>query len=131
MTFKPSLSAAADFRGYACFIITHPDLDLISQIPGTDLHDGLKPVGSVALALGSGVEPVVEEIQEHAYVLRHDLDWRELAFEVKQERPKEPFSFSAVARVRGDRSAKGGREQGRRRPWRGSRAVRSFAIPWG
>src|SRR6516225_5013223 len=75
------------FQGNTDAIVTHPDFDAFAELAGRDLQ--CRAVSSVALAapLVGGIEPVANEVEEHAgQLLRHDVDRCEIGTEVALQR---------------------------------------------
>ena len=80
-----------DFRCDTGAVVAHPDLDRLAQIAGRHLEG--RAIGSPAVAagaLGGGIEPVAEQVQEHAGdLLRCQLDRSDGGVEIAFQRDVE------------------------------------------
>src|SRR6516225_2795156 len=78
------------FQGNTDAVVAHPDLDAFAELARRDFQ--CRAVSSVALAapLVGGIEAIAYEVEEHAsQLLRHDVNWCEIAVEVVLQRDVE------------------------------------------
>src|SRR5262249_38630698 len=71
-------------------------LDAVAELAGRDLQ--CRAVSAIALVapLVGSIEAIADEVKEHArQLLRHDVDWSEVAVEVALQRDVEALILSA------------------------------------